>query len=104
MLKIQIDIHPFGDPKGKKFGCLKIWNDGTSKKHPQYGNYKYEISDIPAESYSPEIFARGRITEFDRSLGYWVLVAEVLKSIGINKLRWKENDENNSQELPLFYK
>lgn len=43
MLKIPIEIHPFGDSSNKReLGCIYIINDGTHKKRPEYGNYIIE--------------------------------------------------------------
>jgi len=91
MLKLHIDFHPFGDPKSKRIGELKIWNDGTNDKRPEYGNYQYEISDIPAESYNQEIFTKGEFKNFKRKEGCWCLISKILSDIGLPKLNCGDN-------------
>lgn len=45
MLKIPIEIHPFGDgDKRRTLGNITIINDGTHKNRPEYGNYKIMVN------------------------------------------------------------
>ena len=92
MLKINIDLHPFGARGGRRVGTLTVWNDGTNKQHPYYGNYGYRISDIPRGSDVLEVFAEGGLKEFKRSLGYWSLVSEILKAVGV-RLKWDDPED-----------
>lgn len=45
MLRIPIEIHPFGDSVNKReLGCIIIYNDGTHANRPKYGNYHIRVS------------------------------------------------------------
>lgn len=71
MVEVKVNIVPFGFKDLKKeIGSMKIINDGTHKKRPEYGNYVIKIDD-------KEI----KITDHKRSDGIWVLIKRALEEL-----------------------
>jgi len=75
MLKVTIELWPGGDKsKSKIIGVGGIANDGTGTK--QTGNYVGVFEDKKVYE--------GKLEGFQRSLGPWLLLAELLKQIGLS--------------------
>jgi len=79
MLRITIEILPFGFEKNKRhLGTATIANDGTGTL--KTGNYTYKLSKWGRPD---AVWRRGHITGFPRggrgSLGPWDLLFRVLK-------------------------
>ena len=56
MLRVTVEILPFGDESKKKtLRSVSIINDGTHENHPDYGNYRVEHTDGNGESFTFEI-------------------------------------------------
>lgn len=75
MIKIIVELHPFGDESKKRIlGIMKIWNDGTGSK--TWGNYRYRIINP-----SGRRMLHGEIKKFKRTLNVWNLLHTILKNI-----------------------
>ena len=73
MLRIKIELVPFGIEEGsKQIGEMIIGNINTNDKNEASYIYAYK-DDHSAEEY-------GQIHGFQRNLGVWELIAQCLKS------------------------
>jgi len=91
VLKITIDLHPYGSVHGRSIGQLRIGNTGTSVDKV-YGNYKivvYKETDGHKPVYE------GHIKQFKRSDGVWCLVN---KAINNYLKKAKANDKNSDRK------
>jgi hypothetical protein len=80
MLKIKIELWPFGDETRKReIASMDLWNDGTGNVYN--GNYEGKAS-VPASIYSEKQEAHGIVSKYDRQQNVWNLVARMLKSMG----------------------
>ena len=75
MIKITVEVIPFGVEKWKKkVGEMTIANDGTGSG--SRGNYKYNMST------KNRIWRKGRIEDFPRlSCSVWNLIYRVLRGV-----------------------
>jgi hypothetical protein len=73
MLKITIELWPFGD-KAKRviIAEAEIWNDGTSDDRPLFGNYE-GVFQLNGRKHK-----RGRVEGHRRSDGVWTLLGRFL--------------------------
>jgi len=78
MLRVKVDLEPFGMTiNGKQLAEVRIWNStgkGLTSKH----NYEYELME-PNPLVGPAIIRRGSIRGYDREQPVLNLVMEVLQ-------------------------
>jgi len=73
MLKVTVEIIPFGDLEQKStIAEITIWNDGTGTS--EKGNYQYT-------AHHNEYAFSGHIKGFKRTLGALALIGRVIKQI-----------------------
>ncbi len=77
MIKIIVELHPYGDESRKQvLSEAKIWNDGTGTK--TRGNYKFQI----LTQGSSGIWKSGSLANFPRKQkNVWYLLFLCLNSI-----------------------
>jgi hypothetical protein len=64
MLKIKIELWPFGDESKKRtLGELDIWNDATGTA--DFGNYGYRLNE-EGSPFAAELDGIGEITDWNR--------------------------------------
>lgn len=78
MLRVKVDLEPFGMTiNGKQLAEVRIWNStgkGLTSKH----NYEYELIE-PNPLVGPAIIRRGSITGYNRDQPVVNLVSKVLQ-------------------------
>lgn len=75
MIRITVELIPFGIGKISKSATAYIWNDGTGDMST--GNYKYALSTFGKKQ---RIWKHGEIKGFKRlKFGVWDLLYLVLK-------------------------
>jgi hypothetical protein len=78
MLKVKIELHPFGDvSKKKELASLNIWNDASGTR--EVGSYGYTIAE-PESYFSEEVKGEGEVRDYDRMQPAVRLLYEVLKN------------------------
>lgn len=75
MIKVTVELWPFGDEATKKtIATARVWNDGSG--NPFEGSYGYELKDG-----SDKTMRAGFLGEFHRTrFSVWWLLAAVLRS------------------------
>lgn len=85
MIRVTIDLEPFGMTINKKtLAEVRIWNSttkGLAAKH----NYEYEALEPNPMGRSGPIMARGSIRGYDREQPVMNLVTKVLEDIHARK-------------------
>ena len=79
MLRVKLEIVPFGiEYRCQQIGELRIVNDGSHPKRPEYGNYQVSIV------YENEFqCSTGCVKDHLRSAGAWRLVRKALKAVKV---------------------
>ena len=67
MLRIEVNLHPYGSRLAETLHLITIVNDGTGTKH--HGNYDATVDDCPV-----------RVENFLRSRGALALLSEVIQT------------------------
>ena len=74
MIKITVELWPFGDESNKKtIATAKIWNDGTGS--PFTGSYGYELSGANNQEMKVGFLGEYKRRDFH----VWWLIAAVLR-------------------------
>lgn len=77
MLEVIINLVPHGREAARtELGRLVITNTLTHPNRPQYGNYAV---------YDEDRNLVGEVSDYDRSLGFWELVKQVLQNSTLNE-------------------
>ena len=81
MLKITIEIFPYGSKKHKrKIGEINIVNDGSAES-PDTGNYEVTLHKSPEYSAKPGVWKKGKVKNFLRKkLGPYDLLFRALQN------------------------
>jgi hypothetical protein len=80
MLRIKIELWPFGDESQKReIATMDLWNDGTGDRYD--GNYK-GVAHTSASVYASKAQVSGEVHKYDRMQSVWALVAKMLKEMG----------------------
>lgn len=82
MLRIIVELVPFGDEsKKKEIACAKIWNDGTMDEDnsEEWGNYEARIME--GEVNSQAIMYSKKVKNHKRNQSVWCLIRAVLENI-----------------------
>lgn len=81
MIKIIVEIHPFGDAsKARTVASMDLWNDGSG--HGSVGNYEAH-SIIEPSPWNPNQEKRGgKVIDHPRMQPIWTLVFKMLSQMG----------------------
>lgn len=81
MIKIIVELHPFGDSSKKKvLAIANIINDGSGDLNN--GNYDIKLSKVDRKNEPVKIWKEGRVEGFKRQRkGVWDLLYLGLKNI-----------------------
>jgi len=77
MIRVTIELIPFGVGEPRTLGIAEITNDGTGDKNR--GNYNFTLSKWAPKTH--EVWKTGHVVDFDRKgRGPWDLLYLVLRS------------------------
>jgi hypothetical protein len=77
MLKIKLELHPFGDSSRKRtLGELDIWNKGTGDQ--MFGDYGYRINESESQ-FAQAVEGEGEIDDWKRDNPGFLLVWRALE-------------------------
>jgi hypothetical protein len=81
MLKIVVELHPFGNAKLKRqIAEMDLWNDTSGDRY--VGNYEGS-SVIPPSAWNADPIKRGgKVLHYDRAKPVFTLIKEMLQNMG----------------------
>jgi hypothetical protein len=97
MLKIIIELHPFGNASKKEIIAeMDLWNDVSGS--PQLGNYQAKSTIFPSP-WNPDPEKRGgKVVGHPRSAPVWNLVAKMLHQMGYGATSSFQYYKNNNDD------
>ena len=82
VVTFTMDVHGKGESR-HPLGVICIANDG--KGTAEYGDYDYAISHTGNYIKRKDVYKKGKVRNFKRSLGVYKLLGRVLKDAGMVK-------------------
>lgn len=81
MLKVIVELHPFGNSARKtKIAEMDLWNTGNGSR--EVGNYQATSTVEPSPWNGDPEHRGGTVLDHPRNQSVWTLVAKMLKACG----------------------